>query len=43
MRDTEIGHHHPLAGAYLPRYSEEANWREDNAPQTAIGPIRLLG
>jgi transposase-like protein len=30
LRRAEIGHHHHLAGVYLPRYASEAGWRDDH-------------
>jgi ISXO2-like transposase domain len=30
MRRAEIGHHHHLAGPYLPRFAQESAWREDH-------------
>ena len=30
MRRMEIGHHHHIAGVYLPRYASEAGWRDDH-------------
>jgi hypothetical protein len=30
LRRAEIGHHHHIAGAYLPRYAAEAGWRDDH-------------
>lgn len=29
LRRGELGHHHHIAGPYLPRYAQEAAWRED--------------
>jgi transposase-like protein len=29
LRRGEAGHHHHIAGPYLPRYAQEAAWRED--------------
>jgi hypothetical protein len=29
LRRSEAGHHHHVAGPYLPRYAQEAAWRED--------------
>lgn len=30
LRRGEAGHHHHISGPYLPRFAQEAAWREDN-------------
>ena len=45
LRRGELGHHHHLAGPYLPRYAQEAAWREDlrrvSNGEQAYGVVRL--
>src|SRR5256885_12640350 len=42
MRRAEAGHHHHIAGPYLLRYAQEANWREDHRGVSNCDHVHMI-
>jgi hypothetical protein len=42
MRRAEIGYHHHIADPYLPRFAQEASWREDHWRQANGEQVRAV-
>jgi transposase-like protein len=42
LRRAEIGHHHHIAGVYLPRYAAEAGWRDDHRREANGAQFRAV-